>query len=192
MQPLILASTSPARKLLLERLGVKFQVAPPHVDETPLPGEAVQSMVERLARAKAEAVAKTHPGALIIGADQAGVINGEILGKPAGHADAVRQLRLASGKTVTFLTALCLLNSATKNTRLETVPFSVTFRTLTDEQIENYLRIEQPYQCALSFKSEGLGVALCEKYAGDDPTALIGLPLIKLTRMLEREGARLV
>ncbi|MFP5344923.1 MAG: Maf family protein [Gammaproteobacteria bacterium] len=192
MQPLILASTSPARKLLLERLGVKFQVAPSHVDETPLPGEAVQSMVERLARAKAEAVAKTHPGALIIGADQVGVIEGEITGKPRDHTDAVRQLRHASGKSVLFLTALCLLNSATKNTRLETVPFSVTFRTLTDEQIENYLRIEQPYQCALSFKSEGLGVALCEKYAGDDPTALIGLPLIKLTRMLEREGARLV
>lgn len=192
MKPLILASTSPARKLLLERLGLAFQVTPSNVDEAPLAGESPWAMVERLARAKAEAVAAAHPASLIIGADQVGMINGAILGKPRDHADAVRQLRLASGKTVTFLTALCLLNSATKKSQLETAPYSVTFRALTDEQIENYLRLEQPYQCALSFKSEGLGVALCEKYAGDDPTALIGLPLIKLTRMLEREGVRLI
>ncbi len=192
MKPLILASTSPARKLLLERLGLVFQVAPSNVDEAPLPEESPVAMVERLARAKAEAVAQAHPGSLIISADQVGVINGAILGKPRDHADAVRQLRLASGKTVTFLTALCLLNGTTKNSQLETVPYSVTFRTLTDEQIENYLRLEQPYQCALSFKSEGLGVALCEKYSGDDPAALIGLPLIRLVRMLEREGVYLI
>lgn len=192
MKPLILASTSPARKLLLERLGLTFQIAPSDVDETPLPGESPLAMVERLARAKAEAVAKTHPASLIIGADQVGVIDGEILGKPGGHADAVRQLQRASGKSVTFLTAMCLLNSATKNIQLETVPYTVTFRALTGEQIENYLRLEQPYHCALSFKSEGLGVTLCEKYIGDDPTALIGLPLIRLVRMLEREGVRLI
>ncbi len=192
MKPLILASTSPARKLLLERLGLVFQVAPSNVDEAPLPEESPVAMVERLARAKAEAVAQAHPGSLIISADQVGVINGAILGKPRDHADAVRQLRLASGKIVTFLTALCLLNGTTKNSQLETVPYSVTFRTLTDEQIENYLRLEQPYQCALSFKSEGLGVALCEKYSGDDPAALIGLPLIRLVRMLEREGVYLI
>ncbi|MCL5668668.1 MAG: Maf family nucleotide pyrophosphatase [Gammaproteobacteria bacterium] len=192
MKSLILASTSPARKLLLERLGLAFQVAPSRVDETPLPGESPLAMVQRLARAKAEAVARAHATSLIIGADQVGVVAGEILGKPADHADAVRQLQRASGNSVMFLTALCLLNSATKNIQLETVPYSVTFRTLTDEQIENYLRLEQPYHCALSFKSEGLGVALCEKYAGDDPTALIGLPLIRLVRMLEREGLHLI
>lgn len=192
MKSLILASTSPARKLLLERLGLAFQVAPSRVDETPLPGESPLVMVQRLARAKAEAVARAHAASLIIGADQVGVVAGEILGKPADHADAVRQLQRASGNSVTFLTALCLLNSATKNIQLETVPYSVTFRALTDEQIENYLRLEQPYHCALSFKSEGLGVALCEKYAGDDPTALIGLPLIRLVRMLEREGLHLI
>ncbi|MCL4315926.1 MAG: Maf family nucleotide pyrophosphatase [Gammaproteobacteria bacterium] len=192
MKSLILASTSPARKLLLERLGLAFQVAPSRVDETPLPGESPLAMVQRLARAKAEAVARAHAASLIIGADQVGVVAGEILGKPADHADAVRQLQRASGNSVTFLTALCLLNSATKNIQLETVPYSVTFRALTDEQIENYLRLEQPYHCALSFKSEGLGVALCEKYAGDDPTALIGLPLIRLVRMLEREGLHLI
>ncbi len=192
MKPIILASASPARKLLLERLGLTFQVAPSHVDETPLLGPSPPAMVERLARAKAEAVAQAYPASLIIGADQVGVIGNEILGKPAGHADAVRQLRHASGKSVTFLTALCLLNSATQHIQLETVPYSVVFRTLTDEQIENYLRLEQPYHCALSFKSEGLGVALCEKYSGDDPTALIGLPLIRLVHMLEREGVRLI
>lgn len=192
MKSLILASTSPARKLLLERLGLAFQVAPSRVDETPLPGEPPLAMVQRLARAKAEAVTEAHPGSLIIGADQVGVVGGEILGKPADHADAVRQLQRASGNSVTFLTALCLLNSATKNIQLETVPYSVTFRALTDEQIENYLRLEQPYHCALSFKSESMGVALCEKYAGDDPTALIGLPLIRLVRMLEREGLHLI
>lgn len=192
MKSLILASTSPARKLLLERLGLAFQVTPSRMDETPLPGESPLAMVQRLARAKAEAVAGAHPASLIIGADQVGVIDGEILGKPADHADAVRQLQRASGKTVTFLTGLCLLNSATKNIQLETVTYSVMFRALTDKQIENYLRLEQPYHCALSFKSEGLGVALCEKYTGDDPTALIGLPLIRLVRMLEREGLHLI
>jgi MAF protein len=185
---LVLASTSPFRKQLLERLGLPFTTASPHTDETPLPGEAPQQLVARLARSKAEDVAHAYADALVIGSDQTAVIDGVILNKPGSHENAARQLRLCSGKIVTFYTGLCLLNARSGNRQVDVVPFQVQFRALTDAQIENYLRREQPYNCAGSFKSEGLGIALFERMIGDDPTALIGLPLIRLTRMLEAEG----
>ncbi|MEJ2346925.1 MAG: Maf family nucleotide pyrophosphatase [Gammaproteobacteria bacterium] len=185
--PLILGSTSPYRRELLERLGLAFETDAPDVDETRLAGESPQALV-RLSEAKARAVAARHPGALVIGSDQVAVLDGEIMGKPGDHGAAVRQLERASGCTVTFYTGLCLLNAASGGVQLEVVPFQVVFRALSAEQIERYLRREQPYNCAGSFKSEGLGIALFERMEGDDPSALMGLPLIRLTRMLEREG----
>lgn len=188
MRQLVLASTSPYRKALLQRLGLAFEAASPAAGETPLPGESPQELVKRLAEAKARAVADRFPQALIIGSDQVAVLEGEILGKPGTHAKALDQLRAASGKRVSFLTGLCLLNAASGHAQVEVVPFSVKFRELTDAQLEAYLRKEQPYDCAGSFKSEGLGIALFEKLEGDDPNALIGLPLIRLIAMLSREG----
>ena len=185
---LVLASTSIYRKELLARLGLPFDTASPAVDETPQAGESPEQLVGRLAESKARAVAKRHPNALIIGSDQVAVIEGEILGKPMNHERAVEQLHKVSGKTLLFITGLCVYNSHTGRSQVDTVPFTVVFRPLSDRQIENYLRREQPYHCAGAFKSEALGVALCERLAGDDPTALIGLPLIRLTRMLENEG----
>ena len=185
---LVLASTSPFRKELLTRLGIDFITAAPETDESPLPGETPQALVERLAIAKAQAVADLHGDALIIGSDQVAVLDDTILGKPGTHDNAVRQLQQASGKRVSFLTGLCLYNSATGNTQVEVVPFHVEFRALSSTQIEHYLKREQPYNCAGSFKSEGLGIALFERLDGDDPSALIRLPLIRLTRMLEKEG----
>jgi len=185
---LVLASTSPYRKALLERLQLAFETARPEVDETRLADESAEALVARLAEAKARAVAQGMDDALVIGSDQVAVLDGHILGKPGGHEQAVAQLERASGKTVRFLTGLCLVNAATGEAQLEVVPFEVEFRTLTAEQIEHYLRREQPYNCAGSFKSEGLGIALFERLHGDDPNTLIGLPLIRLTRMLEREG----
>lgn len=185
---LVLASTSPYRRELLNRLGVAFDVSAPDVDESRLPGERPEALVRRLAEAKARAVGLYHTEALIIGSDQVAVIDGEILGKPGAHEAAAGQLRRLSGRRVTFLTGLCLLNSVTGHVQLEVIPFHVIFRELTDGMIENYLRREQPYNCAGSFKSEGLGIALFERLEGDDPTALIGLPLIRLSRMLEAEG----
>ncbi len=187
-QRLVLASTSPYRKELLQRLHLPFETISPEVDETRQPGESAESLVARLAEAKARAVAETLHEGLVIGSDQVAVLEGEVLGKPGGHEQAVAQLQNASGKTVRFLTGLCVVNAATGNSQLEVVPFEVEFRTLTPEQIEHYLRREEPYNCAGSFKSEGLGIALFERLRGDDPNALIGLPLIRLTRMLEREG----
>ncbi len=185
---LILASTSIYRKELLGRLGLPFSTATPDVDETPLADESPEQLVRRLAEAKASAVAPHHPDALIIGSDQVAVIDGEILGKPGDHARAVTQLRKVSGKRLEFLTGLCLLNSRSGNAHVEVVPYAVVFRPLSEQQIKSYLRLEQPYRCAGAFKSEGLGIVLCERFDGDDPTALIGLPLIRLTRLLEREG----
>jgi len=183
-----LASTSPYRKALLERLQLAFETASPEVDETRLADESAEALVARLAEAKARAVAQGMDDALVIGSDQVAVLDGDVLGKPGGHEQAVAQLRRASGKAVRFLTGLCLVNAATGKAQLEVVPFEVEFRILTAEQIEHYLRREQPYNCAGSFKSEGLGIALFERLHGDDPNTLIGLPLIRLTRMLEREG----
>ncbi|TDY02910.1 Maf family protein [Thiohalophilus thiocyanatoxydans] len=189
---LVLASTSPFRKAILEKFGVPFDTASPEVDETAQAGESAEQLVERLAEAKARAVAEQFPGALIIGSDQVAVIGDEILGKPGGHDKAIEQLRAASGKTVNFLTGLCLYNSRTDHAQCDVVPFKVHFRQLNDSQIENYLHREQPYNCAGSFKSEGLGVALFDRLEGDDPNTLIGLPLIRLIRMLEEEGFRII
>jgi septum formation protein len=189
---LVLASTSVYRKELLSRLGLPFVAAAPSVDESPQPGESPQQMVQRLAEAKARAVAAEYPDALIIGSDQVATVEGHILGKPGGHERAMEQLRLASGKRLQFLTGLCLLNSLTGTAQVAVVPFTVVFRPLSRREIENYLRREQPYHCAGSFKSEALGIALCERFEGDDPNALIGLPLIRLIRMLHHEGVNVI
>jgi septum formation protein len=185
---LILASSSPFRRELLARLMIPFEVVPPDVDESPQPGESPAQLVERLAIAKARTVAASHPDALVIGSDQVAVHGRDIVGKPLTHERAVAQLRAASGRAITLYTGLALVNSATGRVQSEVVPYRVLFRSLTDAQIENYLRKEQPYHCAGSVKSEGLGVALLERFEGDDPATLIGLPLIRLTRMLENEG----
>ena len=185
---LILASTSPFRRAVLEKLGIPFETASPEVDETPLPGESPEALVERLAIAKAQAVASKRDRGLVIGSDQVAVIDGEILGKPGSHEQAVEQLRRASGRRVTFLTGLSLVNAASGHVQSEVVPFHVHFRSLTESMIENYLQREQPYNCAGSFKSEALGIVLFERLEGDDPNTLIGLPLIRLVRMLEVEG----
>lgn len=185
---LVLASTSPYRKALLEKLHVEFTTVSPQVDETNLPGESPEQLVARLAEAKAKANADQFKHALIIGSDQVAIVEGKIVGKPGNHANAFAQLRRAAGKRVTFLTGLCVYNTVSQHTQVEVVPFSVVFRQLTDTQIEHYLQREQPYNCAGSFKSEGLGIALFERLEGDDPNSLIGLPLIRLIHMLEREG----
>ena len=189
---LVLASTSIYRKELLNRLGLPFVTAAPQVDESLQPDESPQQLVRRLAEVKARAVAARYPDALIIGSDQVATVEGRILGKPGGHEQAVAQLRLASGKRLQFLTGLCLLNAHTGEAQVEVVPFTVVFRALDAQQIENYLRREQPYHCAGSFKSEALGIALCERLEGEDPNALIGLPLIRLIHMLEKEGINVI
>lgn len=191
-RPLVLASSSPFRRALLARLGIPFETLSPAVDETPQAGEAPATLVERLAIAKARAGAARHPGALVIGSDQVAVHGDAIVGKPRDHADAVRQLRAASGSRVLLHTGLALLDGASGRLQHEVVPFAVHFRALTDAQIERYLRKEQPYDCAGSVKSEGLGIALIERFEGDDPNALIGLPLIRLVRMLENEGVEVI
>ena len=189
---IILGSTSPYRKELLGRLGLAFESAAPDIDETRLTDEMPQALVARLAEEKAKAVAENYADSLIIGSDQVAVLNNEVLGKPGNHEKAVSQLEKASGETVTFYTGLCLYNTATKNLQLDVVPFKVFFRKLTRDQIEQYLKAEQPYNCAGSFKSEGLGVVLFERLEGEDPSALIGLPLIRLCRMLEQEGVKII
>lgn len=192
MPSLILASTSPYRRQLLERLGIAFSTAAPDVDETRLPNETPAAMVSRLSEAKAQAVAKQHPNALVIGSDQMAVCGEAVLGKPGTHDKATAQLVYLSGQRVTFLTGVCLHNATRGRSQLDVVAFHVVFRMLDAAMIENYLHREQPYNCAGSFKSEGLGIALFERLEGDDPTALIGLPLIRLTRMLENEGVRII
>jgi septum formation protein len=189
---LILASSSPYRRELLERLKIPFEVTAPEVDETPHPGETPEKLVERLAIEKAQKIAGKTRGVLVIGSDQVAVYNGNIVGKPHSHDKAVEQLREASGRTVTLYTGLALINADTQRIQREIIPYRVTFRRLTDDQIESYLRKEQPYSCAGSVKSEGLGIALLEKFEGDDPNTLIGLPLIRLVRMLENEGIKII
>ena len=189
---LILASTSPFRRSILEKLGLPFDCHAPEVDETPHPGETPSQLVERLSIAKAQAVAAHLKEGLVIGSDQVAVIDNDILGKPGNHENAVAQLQRASSKTVTFLTGLALVNVKTGSIQAEVVPFKVVFRELSREQIDNYLKAEQPYNCAGSFKSEGLGIALFERLEGDDPNTLIGLPLIRLIRMLEKEGETVI
>jgi septum formation protein len=189
---LILASSSPYRRELLERLKIPFEVTAPEVDETPHPGETPKKLVERLAIEKAQKIAGKTRGVLVIGSDQVAVYNGNIVGKPHSHDKAVEQLREASGRTVTLYTGLALINADTQRIQREVIPYRVTFRRLTDDQIESYLRKEQPYSCSGSVKSEGLGIALLEKFEGDDPNTLIGLPLIRLVRMLENEGVKII
>jgi MAF protein len=185
---LVLASTSPYRRTILAKLDIDFETKTPEVDESIFIDEIPEQLVARLAEAKARAVAEHETNALIIGSDQVAVVDGQILGKPGNHENAVKQLRRAAGKRVSFLTGLCLFNTESKRAQVEVVPFNVIFRQLTDSQIENYLKKEQPYNCAGSFKSEGLGIALFERMEGEDPNTLIGLPLIRLIRMLESEG----
>lgn len=190
--PLVLASTSPYRKALLHRLMLEFVTINPQLDETPFPHETAWQLVARLAQQKAQAVRAQCPNCLIIGSDQVAVLDTQILGKPGNFAKAMAQLQQLSGRSVQFLTGLSLLNSQTGHCQVEVVPFVVEFRTLTPEMIETYLHKEQPYDCAGSFKSEGLGIALFERLVGDDPATLMGLPLIRLVRMLEQEGLRVI
>lgn len=188
MTQLVLASTSPYRRVLLERLGLPFETAAPETDESRLDNENPHTLVARLAEAKARAIAPQFADALIIGSDQVAVLDNQILGKPGNHENALKQLQAASGREVMFLTGLCLLNSKSKKCQVSVVPYSVVFRTLSENQIEQYLLRDKPYDCAGSFKSEGLGISLFEKMRGDDPNALIGLPLITLTSLLAAEG----
>lgn len=189
---LILASSSPFRRELLTHLQVPFSCISPDVDETPLPNELPQETALRLAQVKAKKVGTTHANALIIGCDQVATLDNQQLGKPLIHDNATKQLRLMRGREVTFHSALCLYNSATQSMQAEVVPYIVKFRNLTDAQIESYLTKEQPYHCAGSAKSEGLGIAIIEKMTGDDPNALVGLPMIALVTMLQNEGLAVI
>lgn len=190
-QLLVLASTSVYRSELLRRLQLPFETAAPEVDETPLPGESARATSLRLAQEKVRAVAAAYPDALIIGSDQVALLDGQQIGKPLTHDNAFRQLRTMRGKTTTFYTALALLNSKTGRMQTEVAESHVTLRNLDDAEIEGYLLKEQPYHCTGSAKSEGLGIALMSRMTGDDPNALVGLPLILLTEMLRRENVRL-
>jgi len=187
-RPLVLASTSKYRRMLLERLGVPFECADPHIAEIPQPGEGASATALRLAAAKARAVANRYADALVIGSDQVASCEGARLDKPGSHENAVRQLTLASGKTAVFDTAVALLDTKSNGLESTVVPCRVTFRTLTAAQIERYLRLEQPYDCAGSAKVEGLGIALIARVDTEDPTSLIGLPLIALSTMLRVAG----
>ncbi len=186
--PLILGSSSPFRKEVLSSLRLPFDTSSPDIDETPKAGESPIELVERLAIEKAQKVAEQYPQALIIGSDQVAMHGNKIVGKPHTHERAVEQLREASGKKIELYTGLALINAKTGSIQSEVVPFAVHFKVLDDSTIERYLRKEEPYNCAGSVRSEGLGVALFERFDGDDPNALIGLPLIRLVSMLEREG----
>ncbi|WP_295551319.1 Maf family nucleotide pyrophosphatase [Limnohabitans sp. Rim8] len=188
----VLGSTSRYRRELLERLRIPFTVSAPGVDETPLPGEAPQALARRLALAKARAVAALHPDAVVIGSDQVADLAGQPLGKPGEHARAVQQLRQMRGQTVIFQTALAVVCLASGYEQVDLAEVRVVFRDLSDAEIESYLQAEQPYDCAGSAKSEGLGIALLESIDNDDPTALIGLPLIRTARMLRQAGVKLL
>jgi len=187
---LVLGSTSVYRRELLNRLHLPFTVEAPHVDEAPLAGELPDPLARRLAEAKARAVAQRHPEAIVIGSDQVADLGGEPLGKPGNHANAVEQLTRMSGRTVVFQTALSVVCLASGFAQHDLAPVRVRFRELTREEIEAYLRKEQPYDCAGSAKSEGLGIALLDAIDSDDPTALVGLPLIRTCRMLRAAGLR--
>lgn len=191
-RPLILGSTSRYRKELLARLCIPFQVEAPEVDETPLALEAPKDLALRLALAKARAVANKYPDAVVIGSDQVADLEGEPLGKPGNHTNAVKQLKRMRGKTVIFQTALSVVCVATGFEQTDLAAVKVTFRDLTDAEIESYLKAEEPYDCAGSAKSEGLGIALLAAIDNDDPTALIGLPLIRTCHMLRAAGVKLL
>ena len=192
---IILASSSAYRRELLARLQLPFTAISPDIDETPLAGEAPEATALRLAREKAAAIARLHPGTLVIGSDQVATLDGRQIGKPGDHAHALAQLQSMRGRRVVFHTALCLWDSrlgpdAPHAVQLENVQTLVTFRDLPDAELDAYLRIEQPYDCAGSAKNEGLGIAILERIDSTDPTALTGLPLIALTGMLRRAGVR--
>lgn len=190
MTQIILASTSPFRAQLLKQTGLQFSSEAPEVDETPFADETPEALVERLAIAKAQAIARQYTGEdyAVIGSDQVCVVRGEILSKPGDHTNAVRQLTAAAGQTVTFYTGLAVVAAATGKITSSVELFEVVFRDLTAAEIENYLQREQPYQCAGSFKSEALGITLFSALRGDDPNTLIGLPLIRLLAMLREQG----
>lgn len=185
---LILGSTSRYRRELLERLHLPFDCVPPHVDETPQPSEPPRDLALRLALAKAQAVAQLHPDAIVIGSDQVADLHGHPLGKPGDHARAVAQLQRMRGQTVVFQTALAVVCQATGFAKTDLAAVRVQFRDLSDAEIERYLRLEQPYDCAGSAKSEGLGISLLAQIDNDDPTALIGLPLIRTCQLLRDAG----
>ncbi len=191
-RPLILGSTSRYRRELLSRLQLPFEVASPEVDETPHPGETPRAMALRLALAKAQAVAKRFPRAVVIGSDQVADLAGQALGKPGDHARATAQLRSMRGQTVVFQTAVAVVCQDTGFEEVDIAPVEVRFRDLSDAEIEAYLRAEQPYDCAGSAKSEGLGIALLASIQNDDPTALVGLPLIRTCRMISAAGIRVL
>jgi MAF protein len=189
---LVLASSSPFRQRLLGQLSVAFRALNPDIDESPLPGEKPEALVRRLSIAKARAVVSRAPSALIIGSDQVAFHRDKVVGKPKDHADAVAQLLSSSGETITFFTSIALLNSTNGSLQTRVVPYAVRFRTLTRKKIEHYLEREQPYGCCGSLRADGLGIALLDRLSGEDPTALIGLPLTVLTQMLEKEGFRVL
>ncbi len=192
MQPLILGSSSPYRSELLAKLRLPFTTASPDIDESPLLGESPAQLVQRLAENKARKVAETNLSALVIGSDQVAVLDGEILGKPGDTANAIRQLKAASGKAVTFLTGLALYNAANQQMQSLVENFEVQFRVLSDQQIQRYVALEQPFNCAGSFKSEGLGISLFSELRGSDPNTLIGLPLIRLVDLLASQGVEVL
>lgn len=190
-RPLVLGSTSPYRRELLQRLRLPFEVAAPQVDETPRPGEAPRALAIRLARAKTLAVARQHADAVVIGSDQVVDLDGEPLGKPGDHARATEQLRRMRGRAVVFHTAVTVACVASGFEASDIAEVTVRFRDLTDAEIEHYLRAEQPYDCAGSAKSEGLGISLLDAIDNDDPTALVGLPLIRTCRLLRAAGVQI-
>lgn len=187
---LVLGSTSRYRRELLQRLGLSFDVVGPEVDETPLQGESPASTARRLALAKARAVARRHPDAVVIGSDQVADLDGEALGKPGTHERAVAQLQRMQGRTVLFHTALAVVCVASGFEATDLAPVRVVFRQLDDDEIERYLQAEKPYDCAGSAKSEGLGIALLDRIDSDDPTALVGLPLIRTCHLLRQAGVK--
>jgi septum formation protein len=191
-RPLILGSTSTYRRELLSRLHLPFEVAAPEVDETPLANETPLELARRLALSKAHAVAARFPDAVVIGSDQVADMGGKSLGKPGTHDRAIAQLRRMRGQMVVFHTAVAVVCAASGFEQLDVAPVRVTFRNLSDEEVESYLRAEQPYDCAGSARSEGLGIALLDAIDSDDPTALVGLPLIRTCRMIRAAGVKVL
>ncbi len=189
---IVLASSSIYRRELLARLHLNFEAVSPDIDETRLSGEAAGVYVQRLAESKARHLVRQFPAAVLIGSDQCAVLDGDILGKPGDHDTALEQLRRAQGRTVVFHTGLCVLHEAADFVEVDDIRFEVEFRRLQDAQLERYLRVEKPYDCAGSFRSEGYGISLFRRLRGDDPTALVGLPLIRLVEMLEAAGVEVV
>jgi septum formation protein len=189
---LVLASSSPFRKSVLSRLNLPFEIFTPEIDEKPFVNESPTELVLRLSDEKARTAQATYPKALVIGSDQVAVVGDKILGKSGNHEQAVKQLQLMNGKQVDFITGLCVLNTETELAEVDALVFSVQFRQLTESKIENYLRQDTPYHCSGSFKSEGLGIVLLEKMMGNDPTTVMGLPLIRLVQMLENQGINII